>query len=315
MNLIQQLGEMAFGTRLRLLAESFLQDGDKIYKSQKIDFEPRWFTFFYLLSQKSPLSISEITAELGYTQPAVTQIANVLLKKGYIKVIKDRTDTRRKLLSLSSKGIALLPRLQPIWKGFELAIKELFADSGYDILFIIGKIENALEKKDMFARVSEKIKQKQNEEIEIIDYHPKYRSVFKDLNYEWLKKHFTVEKIDRRILNNPQTEIINNGGSVFFAKSHDKIVGTAALIRRDEQTFELAKMAVSENSRGKQIGKKLTEMAIKRAKEKKAKTIFIDTSLKLVPALNLYKKLGFEQVQFDEPSKYKRPTIRMAMPL
>ena len=72
MEFLKQLGEVAFGTRLRLLTDRFIQDGAKIYQKQNIDFEPRLFTMFYLLSQRSPLTITEITAELGYTQPAVT---------------------------------------------------------------------------------------------------------------------------------------------------------------------------------------------------------------------------------------------------
>jgi len=315
MKLLRELGEIAYGTRLRLLTERFIQDGAKIYKSQNIDFEPRWFTVFYLLSQTSPLSISELTAGLGFTQPAVTQIANILVKKGFIKVVKDKSDTRKKLLELSPKGLELLPQLQPVWKGFEEAIKELFKDVGYDMLLITAKIEDALNKKDMFERVSGKIKQRQNEKVEIIEYRREYKSIFRDLNYQWLNKYFTVEKEDRRILNDPEKEIINNGGTVFFARADNKIVGTAALIKYDFKTYELAKMAVSENARGKQIGKKLTEAIIKKAREKKAKTLFLDTSIKLIPALNLYKKLGFEQIEFNEPSKYMRSTIRMALSL
>src|SRR5688572_22860955 len=100
MTLVKDLGGMAFGTRLRLLTDKILQDGFKVYDMQKVDFEPRWFTLFYLLSRKSPLSISEITSELGYTQPAVTQIANIMQKKGLLKVVKDKTDTRKKMLTL-----------------------------------------------------------------------------------------------------------------------------------------------------------------------------------------------------------------------
>ena len=157
MNLIKELGEIAFGTRLRLLTDRFLQDGVKIYKSQNIDFEPRWFTMFYLLSKKSPLSISEITAELGFTQPAVTQIANVLIKKGLVKTVKHKEDSRKKMLALSHKGMLMLPVLEPVWKGFEEAVKDLFNDTGYDMLFIISRLENLLDEKNMFRRVTDKI--------------------------------------------------------------------------------------------------------------------------------------------------------------
>jgi DNA-binding MarR family transcriptional regulator len=157
---IKQLGEVAFGTRLRLLTDRFFWDGAKIYKSLNVDFEPRWFTMFFLLSKKSPLSITEITAELGYTQPAVTQIANILIKKGLIKIVKHKIDTRKKMLVLSSKGLRLLPDLEPVWKCFEDAIKELFQSTGNDVMKIIESIENALDEKDMYKRVSEKVKER-----------------------------------------------------------------------------------------------------------------------------------------------------------
>jgi N-acetylglutamate synthase-like GNAT family acetyltransferase len=183
------------------------------------------------------------------------------------------------------------------------------------MLLVTGKIEDALDRKDMFSRVSDKIKQKQNEAVEIVEYRPEFKTYFRDLNYEWLNKYFSVEKADRKMLNNPEEEIINHGGSVYFAKSNNEIVGTAAMVKYDSQTYELAKMAVRENERGKQVGKKLAEYIIYKAREKKAKTLFLDTSLKLTPALNLYKKLGFEQVEFDNVSKYKRSTIRLALKL
>jgi len=158
MDYTKQLGKIAFGTRLRLLTDKFLQDANKIYKYKNIEFEPRWFVMFSLLHKRSPLSITELTAELGFTQPAVTQIANILVEKKLVKVIKHKTDTRVKLLALTPKALQLYDDLKPVWEGFNSAINELFAETGYDVLQVIGNIETALEKKDMFTRVKEKLK-------------------------------------------------------------------------------------------------------------------------------------------------------------
>jgi DNA-binding MarR family transcriptional regulator/N-acetylglutamate synthase-like GNAT family acetyltransferase len=313
MEFIKQLGEVAFGTRLRLLTDRFIQDGAKIYQSQNIDFEPRWFTMFYLLSQKSPLNITEITAELGYTQPAVTQIANLLIKKGHVKVVKDKTDTRKKLLALSPKGLELLDELKPIWKGFEDAVKELFSSTGNDVMYVISKLESSLDEKDMFHRVSEKIKQKQIDDVEIIKYLPEYKDSFRDLNYEWLEKYFKVEPEDKKMLCDPEEEIINKGGEIIFAMMNNNIVGTAALIKSGDSEYELAKMGVTEKAQGKQIGKRLAEEIIELAKKKNAKSLYLETSIKLGPAMNLYRKLGFKQTENHGTSKYARSTIRMAI--
>lgn len=314
MEFIKQLGEVAFGTRLRLLTDRFIQDGAKIYQAQNVDFEPRWFTMFYLLSQRSPLNISEITAELGYTQPAVTQIANLLLKKGLIKVVKDKTDTRKKILALSPKGLELVKELEPIWQGFEDAVKELFSSVGYDVMHVVNKLENALDEKDMFHRVSEKIKEKQIGNVALTGYTDEYKDTFRDLNYEWLEKYFKVEPEDKKLLGDPANEIINKGGEVIFAKVNNEVVGTAALIKYDENEYELAKMAVTEKAQGRQIGRRLAEEIIELAKKKKAKVLFLETNVKLIPAMKLYKKLGFQLAE-NKNSKYARSTIRMELML
>ena len=313
MDLIKQLGAMAFGTRLRLLTDVFIQDAVKIYREQNIDFEPRWFPVFYLLIEKAPLTITEIASELSYTQPAVTQIADILIDKNLVKIIKHKLDTRKKMLALSRKGINLIPVLKPIWESFDNAINDIFGSTGYDILFVIEKLEDVINEKSIYARVKEIIKQKQGREADIINYNSKYKKYFRDLNYEWLKKYFKVEKPDKIILNDPDKYIIKRGGSIFFAKLMGEIVGTCALLKHDSKTYELAKMAVTEKARGRQIGKMLAQTAINKARSKKAKVLFLETNQNLIPANKLYKQLGFVQTESAILSKYERATIKMEL--
>jgi DNA-binding MarR family transcriptional regulator/N-acetylglutamate synthase-like GNAT family acetyltransferase len=316
MNYIKQLEELAFGTRLKLLTERLIQEAIKVYRSLNIDFEPRWFAIFYLLNNKAPLSVTEIAAELEISQPAVTQLADLLIKKGYITNVKDKNDTRKRMLALSKKGKGLIPVLEPIWQSFKDATGDMFIEVDYDIMLVLSKLENALDEKDMFTRITEDIKRKQSKNINIIEYRPELKEYFKSLNYEWLKKYFTVEEADEKILSNP-ADIINKGGNIFFAEDNGNIQGTAALVKHDDETFELTKMAVKEKYRGRQIGRKLAEAVINKSKSLGASKLFLETSLKLVPAYNLYSKLGFKQVEYNsgENTNYKRSTIKMELKL
>lgn len=314
MTLVKDLGNIAFGTRLRLLTEKIMQDGFKVYELQKVDFEPRWFTMFYLLSKRSPLSISEITTELGYTQPAITQIANIMQKKGLVKVVKDKSDTRKKMLTLSPKGRALLPKLEPIWQAFNDAVDELFRTIGYDVLAIIARLEDELEKKDMLARVTEKIESASTHSPTITTYDENYKDSFRSLNYEWLEKYFKVEEEDKKLLLNPKEEIIDKGGEVFFARINGDVVGTAAMIKYDDKTYELAKMAVTESAQGKKVGRMLADAVINSARGKNADVLFLESNTKLTQAMSLYKKLGFQLVE-NNTSKYERSTIKMELKL
>ena len=81
--------------------------------------------------------------------------------------------------------------------------------------------------------------------IEIIDFEPKYRDDFKNLNVEWLEKYFEVEPYDKEVLSNPEKYILEKGGKIFFAKLEDKIIGTVALMPKNS-SFELTKMAVTD---------------------------------------------------------------------
>lgn len=315
MSIVRNLGYIAVGTRFRILTDRLMQDADKIYKSLGLEFEPRWFTVFYLINQKSPVTITELTEQLGYSQPAVTQIVNALIKKKLINSVKEKNDSRKKLLTITPKGKDLVLKLIPVWQDIENAVKDLFNSTGYDVLHIIGKLETELDSKDIFTRVMDRTKNRQRSEVRILEYNPEYKNHFRDLNYEWISKYFKIEKKDRQLLEYPEKEILQKGGYILFAEYENEIAGTAALLKHSEKEYELAKMAVSGKVQGKQIGKKLALAVIKKAKSLNAETLFLETNTTLIPALNLYKSLGFAEVEMKNQSEYKRATLRMELSL
>lgn len=315
MDLIKQLGYLSLGTRFRILTDKLLQDVDKVYKNLDVDFEPRWFAVFYLVYNKVSISVTEIANHLGYTQPAVTQILNILIEKGLIKSVKEKEDSRKKVITVTPKGKELFKKLEPVWQLIERSVRELFLSTGYDILSVIGKVEAEMEKKDIYTRVSDAIKEKQMADLKIIDYKPEYKNDFRDLNYHWIKKYFKIEEPDKKVLENPEQEILAKGGHIFFADYNDEIVGTVALIKHTDGSYELAKMAVKEKVQGRQIGKKLAQTVIEKAMEEKADELFLETNTAMIAATTLYRKLGFEEVEQKEPSKYERSTIRMNLKL
>lgn len=144
----------------------------------------------------------------------------------------------------------------------------------------------------------------------IIPFSPDLKEEIKTLNLEWLKKYFKVEAKDERVLSDPQREIIDKGGMIFYAKYNEKIVGTVSLIKIDETTFELSKMAVNDGVQGLGIGNKLMEHCIEVAHQKGIKKLILYSNRKLLPALYLYKKYDFEEVPLDD-GVYERADIKM----
>lgn len=150
-----------------------------------------------------------------------------------------------------------------------------------------------------------------DENIEIKEFTKLYSTHFARLNYEWIKEYFEIEDHDREMLDDPQEYIINKGGQIFFAFQGDFVVGTVALIKEADNSFELAKMAVSPNYRGKKIGEKLMTACLEYSKEVGVKKVFLLSNTKLIPALSLYKKFGFIEVPLDPNNLYKRTDIQM----
>lgn len=148
--------------------------------------------------------------------------------------------------------------------------------------------------------------------MEIIEYRSEYKEHIKELNFEWLEKYFSVEPSDIVQLSDPENEIINKGGFIYYASVDDKVVGTVTLMKVDNGIYELGKMAVTVKYQGKGIGNKLLAHCITKAKSISAETIILYSNTKLVPAIELYKKYGFVTTTMGITS-YERSNIKMEL--
>jgi ribosomal protein S18 acetylase RimI-like enzyme len=147
-------------------------------------------------------------------------------------------------------------------------------------------------------------------DIEIVKYSEDLREYIKLLNYEWLEKYFKVEEGDVKSLSNPKEEIIDKGGFIFYAKLNDEVVGTVSLLKKDEETFELSKMAVSDKAKGIGIGTLLLDHSLKFASEQKIKRLILYSNTRLEAAVQMYRKYGFYAIEL-ESGIYERADIKM----
>lgn len=153
-----------------------------------------------------------------------------------------------------------------------------------------------------------------NNEVKIVAYEPQYKEAFKILNEEWIRTFFVMESGDYKLLDHPEEQILNKGGHIVFALLNGNAVGTCALVKANDKplTFELSKMAVSPEARGKKIGHLLGYALVEKAKELKAEKIFLETNSVLVPAIKLYEKLGFQHMPVTNPG-YDRVDVQMEL--
>ena len=148
--------------------------------------------------------------------------------------------------------------------------------------------------------------------IEIVNFQSNHAQAFKELNEAWIRQYFEIEESDRKMLDDPQGYILDKGGAILIAEMEGKPVGTCALIKMENETYELAKMAVSPEVQGQKIGWKIGLATIDKAREIGAKRIYLETNSVLKPAISLYRKLGFKDVE-GYCSPYARCNVQMIL--
>ena len=148
---------------------------------------------------------------------------------------------------------------------------------------------------------------------EVVRFKPELAQCFESLNREWIEEYFEIEDADLVIFADPFKEIVEPGGQIFFVIADGKPVGTCALVRLNAQVFELAKMAVSSEARGRGYGDLLISGVINFAKEAGAERLILVSNTQLKPAIGLYQKHGFKSVPITDAEDYKRVDIQMEL--
>jgi DNA-binding MarR family transcriptional regulator/predicted GNAT family N-acyltransferase len=314
MDFYQVAGKMALGSRLRKLSEMVTEDALKVYSLYNVSLEPRWFPVFYMLAENDWLVVTDLAQRIGQTHASVSQIVKEMKKKGLVEEKKDEKDGRKTLLSLSETGLNLVPNLKKQVADVHQAVEDLFGEMQYDLWKAIEETEFLLGQQNLFERVKNKMKARESQQVIIKAYEPGHKESFRDLNAEWIEHYFKLEKKDLESLNDPQGYILDKGGHIIIAEYEGEIVGVCALLKMENETYELAKMAVSPKAQGKSIGWLLGLASIEKAKALGAKKLFLESNTKLVPAINLYHKLGFKKIT-GKPSPYERSNIQMELQL
>jgi DNA-binding MarR family transcriptional regulator len=156
MNFYQDIGFLVFGSRLKRLGDTFINDVNHIYKDHNIPFDASWFPVFYILSRKKETSIKAIADELNVSHSAISQLVSSLQQKGYIKSVVSKKDARNKAITFTVKGEKLLERIQPVWNALEKAMEELARESAHSkkILKALTAMESGIKNKDLFERIN-----------------------------------------------------------------------------------------------------------------------------------------------------------------
>ncbi|KAI7898856.1 acyl-CoA N-acyltransferase [Cokeromyces recurvatus] len=156
------------------------------------------------------------------------------------------------------------------------------------------------------------------ERLFMTTFNAKYIKAFKEISVNWIEEYFVIEEKDLQQLNKPEETIIENGGEIFsLINKEGVVVGVSSMIIESDGTVELGKMGVKKAYQGKGYAHPLIYEAISWAKrsDKKFPYVKLCTSSKLIPAINLYKKYGFENMPIKGPREFARGDVMMKLKL
>ena len=150
---------------------------------------------------------------------------------------------------------------------------------------------------------------------EVVAFAPELSTYFESLNRAWIEEYFEIEDADLTVFSDPLREIVEPGGQIFFVTSDGAVLGTCAVLRLSEDVYELAKMAVAAEARGRGYGDLLIEAAIEFARQAGASRLILLSNTRLKPAIALYQKHGFTSVPITDAHDYARVDIQMELRL
>lgn len=151
--------------------------------------------------------------------------------------------------------------------------------------------------------------------IRTVPFSPELAGAFERLNRAWIERFFSMEDADLKVLTDPASSIIAPGGHILFALDGETPVGTVAAINTGNDTYELAKMAVTDGYQGRGIGERLGNALIDWARNANASVLHLETNRVLANAIRLYERLGFVHATPPVPSEYARADVYMELVL
>lgn len=309
-NFYSENGVTVLGSRLRQISERLTQNNRTIFKAEGLDMEPRWFPILTTLAQRGRLRAGELARHIRQSHAATSQVVTRLKRSNLVTAVADPQDRRSSLLELTAKGRRMAANAGRLCVDVSLAAASLVADAGHDLMSILEALDLSLSESDLVERLATV----RGGRPIIVDYAPRYAAAFRDLNYAWINKYFEVEATDIEQLDNAGETILRPGGAILIALVCGVPLGACALERLATGRYELSKMAVDPSVQGQGIGYLLGVAVIRRARQLGGETLELETNSSLAPAINLYRKLGFEQIPVGD-TPYSRCDVRMKMVL
>ncbi|SDC86518.1 N-acetylglutamate synthase, GNAT family [Massilia sp. PDC64] len=310
MDILRDYGAVFLGSRLKRLGERMQAGAARVITDTGLPMQPAHMPLLAALDRQ-PMTIGQLAHAVGVSQPGVTRAVGQLVELG-LAHSQTGDDQRLRTISLAPAGKAAMAHARlNVFPQVEAAVATLLQDQLDAFMARLTELETALDATSidvLAARSSPSI-------LTIREYSDDLAPYFHDINAEWINDMFQLEATDREVLENPRARIVDPGGVILFAEAKGLgIVGTCALQKTGERSFELTKMGVRASARGLKVGEFLLRAMIERAMQIGAEPLYLLTNTKCAAAIHLYEKAGFQHdadIMARYGARYARCNVAM----
>ncbi|MDW3646378.1 MAG: MarR family transcriptional regulator [Bacteroidia bacterium] len=155
---LKELEYLGITARLKRLSDAMSYSIKNLYKEEGLDIEPSWHLILLYLKEHSSASMSEVAEAFNYSQPAITKMIRKIVQRGYLLLKSDPQDSRKKLIRLSEKAHAELPRFERVWEAGQNAIRKMLVENE-DFLLALDQLEREHQKASFQERVYQELKE------------------------------------------------------------------------------------------------------------------------------------------------------------
>jgi GNAT superfamily N-acetyltransferase len=134
--------------------------------------------------------------------------------------------------------------------------------------------------------------------VDIVPFEPEHAQGFADLVVDTLREFgFEYDRELDRDLDDPGATYV----AFWIALVDGDVAGSVALRDLGDNAFELKRMYLRSEHRGRGVGKRLLSTALDWARASGARTVRLDTSERMLTARHLYESAGFVRVEGESP--------------
>lgn len=308
---------LGLASRLKRLADKLQADAVGAFNTRAYPIQTTHFPLIAALEAYGPLSVGAAAEIMGVSQPAVTRIYTAVQKMGLTDTRPIKGDKRHKEIHFTPAGEALVADMKAnFWPDVRIAAEKLCTSDANDFLAHITHIEAALDDSPLHARIEEEA---DSGGLRIVEFSDDLAHHFEAISREWVQAMFKLEAEDIDIIENPRERIISKGGIILFVEDDVLgIIGTCALMPFEDGAFELTKMGVSANARGKGAGAFIMKKVLQRARRMNMRELFLLTNSKCEAAVHLYEHVGFkhdDDIMQRFGHRYERCNVTMSFAL